>query len=96
MSTLSKEQIAHIAELAKLQINEHESEQLSTKLSAVLNLINQMQDFDTHRVEPMSHTVFQNQKLREDIAITLSQRDEIQKLSDSVENGFYLVPKVLE
>ena len=96
MSTLSTEQITHIAELAKLQINALESEQLSKKLSAILDLIDQMQGVDTANIEPMSHTVFQNQKLREDKALPLSQRDEIQTLSATVENGFYLVPKVLE
>lgn len=96
MSTLSTKQITHIAELAKLQINAFESEQLSKKLSAILELIDQMQDVDTRNIEPMSHAVFQNQKLREDKAIPLSRYDEIQKLGNAVENGFYLVPKVLE
>ncbi len=96
MSQLSKKQITHIAELAKLQINEIESALLSKKLSAVLGLINQMQSINTQHVEPMSHALFQNQKLREDRADNELHRDSFQKLSGAIENGFYLVPKVLE
>jgi aspartyl-tRNA(Asn)/glutamyl-tRNA(Gln) amidotransferase subunit C len=97
MSSLSKEEISHIAELAKLRITEEESEQLGNRLGAILTLVGQMQGVNTDNIEPMSHAIFQNQKLRNDETIPQGIQPEIlQKLSTSVENGFYLVPKVVD
>ena len=96
MSQISKSQIQHVAELAKIQVSDDESEILSQKLSNILELVEKMQNIDTEHVEAMSHALYQNQKLRDDQAIVLNDRDRYQKLSQETDNSFYLVPKVIE
>lgn len=96
MSQISKVQIEHVAELAKIQVNSNESEVLSQKLSNILDLVEKMQSIDTAHVTAMSHALYQNQKLREDLAKKHDERDRYQQLSQSVDQGFYLVPKVIE
>jgi aspartyl-tRNA(Asn)/glutamyl-tRNA(Gln) amidotransferase subunit C len=96
MSQISKSQIQHVAELAKIQVSDKESEVLSQKLSGILELVEKMQSINTDQVEAMSHALYQNQKLRVDHAVTFNERDRYQKLSQETDNGFYIVPKVIE
>ena len=96
MSEISKKDIQHIAELAKIQVSESESEQLSEKLTNILDLVEKMQSLNTDSVEPLAHAIYQNQKLRDDLASDDQQRDYYQQLSKETQDGFFLVPKVIE
>lgn len=96
MSHITSKDIQHIAELAKIQIDDFECEKLSQKLGDILNLMAKMQSVDTANVKPLAHAIYQNQKLREDFANDDKQRDYYQSLSQDTQNGFYLVPKVIE
>lgn len=96
MSQISTIEIQHIAELANIQISDQESEVLSQKLTNILDLVEKMQSVNTEQIEPMSHALYQNQKLREDLPIKHNERDRYQQLSQDTEQGFYLVPKVIE
>ena len=96
MNQITKSEIQHVAELAKIQVNDAESELLSNKLSDILSLVEKMQSVDTEHVEAISHAVYQNQKLREDLSQNDNDRERYQTLSQETDNGFYLVPKVIE
>ena len=63
MSQINTDDILHIAELAKIQIDESECASLGSKLSNILGLVEQMQALDTDGIEPMTHAIYQNQKL---------------------------------
>ena len=96
MSKITQEEILHIAELAKIHVDEKECQALTDKLGTILDLIENMKQVKTDHIEPMTHTIFQNQPLRQDIVLDDHQRDYYQKLSQDISNGFYLVPKVIE
>lgn len=93
---LSQQDILHIARLARLRINEAEAEAARGQLNNIFGLIEQMQAVDTQGVEPMSHALDVVQRLREDRVSETDQRDKFQKIAPAVENGLYLVPKVIE
>ncbi len=96
MSRITQEDIQHIAELAKIHVDEKEGENISQKLSNILDLVEKMQGINTENIEPLAHAIYQNQKLRNDIATSENQRDYYQRLGQVTEDGFYLVPKVIE
>lgn len=96
MSEINDQEILHIAELAKIHLQPEECQSLGAKLGGILNLVEKMQGIDTRDIEPMTHTIYQNQKLREDITDNPQQRDYYQGLSQDINNGFYLVPKVID
>ena len=96
MSKITSNDIQHIAELAKIQVSSKEGEALSRKLSDILSLVEQMQAVETDTIEPLAHSIYQNQKLRPDLAHDDSSRDQYQALSPETQDGFYLVPKVIE
>ena len=93
---LDKTEIEKIAHLARLHINESETAEVTTRITDILALIDQMQSVDTEEVEPLAHPLDLEQRLRADEITEENQRDRLQKLAPASEDGLYLVPKVLE
>ncbi|HLD08703.1 MAG TPA: Asp-tRNA(Asn)/Glu-tRNA(Gln) amidotransferase subunit GatC, partial [Methylophilaceae bacterium] len=73
-----------------------DAESYLDKLSGILGLIEQMQAVDTTGITPMSHSQDLTQRLREDVVTETNQRELFQSVAPAVENGLYLVPKVIE
>jgi len=88
--------IKRIAHLARLEINEQEAAATLTKLSGILGLIEQMQAVDTTGITPMSHSQDVTQRLREDVVTATNRRAAFQAIAPQVQDGLYLVPKVIE
>jgi aspartyl-tRNA(Asn)/glutamyl-tRNA(Gln) amidotransferase subunit C len=93
---LSHDEVLRIARLARIEVGEAEVEALRAELNGILGLIDQMRAVDTTGVEPMSHPQAQSQRLREDRVTEPDQRDRFQAVAPSVEDGLYLVPKVID
>jgi aspartyl-tRNA(Asn)/glutamyl-tRNA(Gln) amidotransferase subunit C len=93
---LSHDEVLRIARLARIEVGEAEVEALRAELNGILVLIDQMRAVDTTGVEPMSHPQAQSQRLREDRVTEPDQRDRFQAVAPSVEDGLYLVPKVID
>ncbi len=94
--TLSVSDVKRIADLAYIEIDEHEAKETLTHLSGIFNLIETMQAVDTSTVEPMSHAQSVVQRLREDEVTETDQRELYQSIAPQVEDGLYLVPQVIE
>ena len=94
--SLEKTEVDSIARLAGISVEASEIDQLTSKLSNVLALFQQMQAVNTDGVEPMAHPLDQVQRLREDLITETNHREEYQSLAPSAENGLYLVPQVIE
>jgi aspartyl-tRNA(Asn)/glutamyl-tRNA(Gln) amidotransferase subunit C len=93
---LSHQDILHIARLARIRVSEDEAEAARGQLNNIFGLIEQMQAVDTAGVEPMSHALDVAQRLREDKVTESDLRDKFQAVAPAVENGLYLVPRVIE
>jgi aspartyl-tRNA(Asn)/glutamyl-tRNA(Gln) amidotransferase subunit C len=94
--SLDKTQVEKIAHLARLQIDPADVPAYATNLSNILELVEQMDAVDTEGVNPMAHPTDAVQRLREDVVTESDQRDQFQAIAPQVENGLYLVPKVIE
>ena len=66
------------------------------ELSGILELVDQMRAVDTKGVEPMSHPQAAIQRQRVDLVTEGDQRELFQSVAPQVEDGLYLVPKVVE
>lgn len=102
---LDVSQVNRIAHLARIAVNENEVNDYLQKLSGILGLIEEMQAVDTTGIEPMSHSQDVSQRLRADVVTKTNQRALFQSIAPAlgngstepaVENGLYLVPKVIE
>ena len=93
---LSLDQIRRIGDLARLELSEAEIAAMQHELNGILALVDQMGAVDTEGVEPMSHPQAAMQRLREDEVTEHDQRERFQAIAPPVEDGLYLVPKVIE
>ncbi len=94
--SLDKEQVRKIAHLARLKIDEADIENYAGNLSSILHLVEQMSQVDTDGVTPMAHPFDAVQRLREDVVTEQNQREAFQSIAPKVEDGVYLVPRVIE
>ena len=94
--SLSKEQVQHIALLARLSLDEKDIDDVVEKLSSIVDCVHQLQAAPTDDVVPMAHPMDMSQRLRADAVTESNERDKIQQNAPNVQDGLYLVPKVLE
>jgi len=94
--SLSSEEVRRIAELARIGISDAEAGAVQAQLNDIFELIGRMQKVDTEGVEPMSHGQDLKLRLREDLVTERDQRERFQSLAPEMEQGLYLVPKVIE
>ena len=93
---LSEDQVARIAELARIELTADEARAVRGQLNGILAMIDEMKAVDTAGVEPMSHPQSAMQRLRDDRAAEPDQREAFQAIAPATEDGLYLVPKVIE
>lgn len=94
--SLDKEQVQHIATLARLKLSDDEYAESVQKLSKIVDFVDQLAQADTSGVLPMAHPLDAAQRLRPDVVTETNHRDEYQKNAADVSDGLYLVPKVIE
>lgn len=97
---LTSQDIARVANLARLELRPDETERVLGQLNGFFKLVEQMDAVDTEGVEPLAHPAAilgeVALRLREDIASEPNQREASQVSSPAVERGLFLVPKVIE
>ena len=93
---LERSDVEKIAHLARLGLNDADIPQTTATLNNILGLIDAMQAVDTHDIEPLAHPLETTQRLRADQVTEQNRRDAYQAIAPAVENGLYLVPKVIE
>jgi len=93
---LDSEEVSKIAHLARLGVEESEKAAYAQNLSDILAFVEQLETVDTQGVMPMAHPLEAAQRLRPDEVTETSQRERFQKIAPKVENGLYLVPRVIE
>jgi len=93
---LSLPEVKRVAWLARIEITDAEAQALQGHLNDIFKLIEQMQSVDTEGVAPMAHGQDVVQRLREDRVSEGDQHTLYQSIAPQVEDGLYLVPKVIE
>jgi aspartyl-tRNA(Asn)/glutamyl-tRNA(Gln) amidotransferase subunit C len=94
--SLDKDQVQHIAVLARLRVADEEIADTVDKLSRIVDFVDQLSQADTSDVVPMAHPLDAAQRLRPDAVTEADRRDEFQENAPAVSDGLYLVPKVIE
>lgn len=94
--SLDRVDVERIAHLARLKIDAEDVAAYARNLSDILEFVEQMNAVDTEDAMPMAHPVDAVQRLRPDEVTERISRDEFQRQAPQVENGLYLVPRVIE
>ena len=97
---LTPNDLARIANLARLELQPAESERLLSQLNGFFDIVEKMRAVDTTGIAPLAHPVAAIQdialRLREDVASEPNQREANQQSAPAIERGLFLVPKVIE
>ena len=93
---LTLDDVHRIAHLARIEIDAAAAREAHAKLEAIFAMINTLQAVDTTGIEPMSHAQDVMLPLREDVVTAADQRELFQSAAPAVEDGLYLVPRVVE
>jgi len=94
--SLSIADVHRIAHLARIEIDAGEAEEVRAKLDAIFALINELAAVDTTGVEPMAHAQDVTLALRDDGVTEPAASAAYQRVAPSMQDGLYLVPKVIE
>ena len=93
---IEHDDILKIAELARIRIADDEIDQVTRRITEILHMVDRLQAVDTSNVEPMANPLDAAQRLRPDAVTEGNRRAAFQAIAPAVENGLYLVPRVIE
>jgi aspartyl-tRNA(Asn)/glutamyl-tRNA(Gln) amidotransferase subunit C len=88
--------VDRLAKLARLELSPAEAAQTLAQLNSVFELISQLQAIDTEGVEPMTHPIEMTLRLRPDEVTEPDRRERYQQAAPAIEQGLFLVPRVIE
>ena len=91
---IGKEDVKHVAKLARLELTEEEIDKYSRQLGDILKHVEQMNEVDTTNVEPMPHAIPVYNVMREDEVKYEQTKEEMMANAPYEEDGFFRVPKI--
>jgi aspartyl-tRNA(Asn)/glutamyl-tRNA(Gln) amidotransferase subunit C len=89
---IGRDQVLHVAKLARLRLSDEEMERMSSELSGILDHIEKIEELDLDGVEPTSHVVTLENVLRPDEPRDSWPRDEVLDLAPDAGEGGFRVP----
>jgi len=92
---IPKEDIIHVAGLARLEMDDAAVEAFSEQLGKVLEYVETLNRADTQGVAPTTHAIFLNNAFREDIQGKHLDRESALSNAPEKEDGSFLVPRVV-
>lgn len=93
---ISKEEVLHVAQLARLEIDPAGIEKMAAQIGTILDYINSLNQVDTDGVPPTSHAIALTNAFREDEPGGHLGVDEALKNAPEAEAGAFIVPKVID
>ena len=93
---ISKDDVIKVAELARLEFKEEETQLFTEQLGNILEYIEKLNELDTENVEPTSHVLDISTPLRDDKVVKWLSIEEVLQNAPESEDDFFVVPQVIE
>ncbi len=93
---INREEVEHVALLARLKFGEEEKERFTLQLNSILEYMEKLGEIDTAQVEPTYHGIAQSNVFREDVAEPCLLQELTLSNAPDREDGFFRVPKVIQ
>jgi aspartyl-tRNA(Asn)/glutamyl-tRNA(Gln) amidotransferase subunit C len=93
---ITKQEVEHVAKLARLELSEQEKEKLTDQLSNILTYVETLSGLDTKGVEPTAHVLDLKNVMRDDVAVPGLPRERALANAPDQAAGHYKVPKIIE
>jgi aspartyl-tRNA(Asn)/glutamyl-tRNA(Gln) amidotransferase subunit C len=92
---ITREEVIHVARLARLELDETDIETFSHQIGTILEYFDTLNQVDTQGVKPTSHAIFLTNAFREDEIKPHLDREKAMANAPEKENGYFLVPRVI-
>nr|WP_239584984.1 Asp-tRNA(Asn)/Glu-tRNA(Gln) amidotransferase subunit GatC [Chryseomicrobium aureum] len=96
VATITKEEVRHVAHLARLAITDEEVEHFTEQLAKIVQFADKLNELDTTNVEPTTHVLPLENVLREDKSIAGLDREVMMKNVKDQEAGQVKVPAIMD
>jgi aspartyl-tRNA(Asn)/glutamyl-tRNA(Gln) amidotransferase subunit C len=95
MAEITKDQVKHVANLARLEITEQEAEMFTEQLSSIITFAEQLNELDTDGIEPTTHVLDLKNVMRKDEPRQWITREDALKNAPDQKDGQFRVPSIL-
>tara|TARA_Y100001970_G_C13432658_1_gene461917 strand:+ start:84 stop:371 length:288 start_codon:yes stop_codon:yes gene_type:complete len=93
---IDKNQVKKVSKLSRIALDESKLETLSKDLGSIISFVEQLNELDTNKTQPLSSIINKTLKPRNDVVDDGKIKDEILKNSPDKNDDFFIVPKVVE
>jgi len=93
---ISKEEVQHVARLARLHLSDEELERMREQLDAILAYVDKLRELDVEGVEPTSHAVPLVNVMRDDAVTPCLSQDAALANAPDRAGEFFRVPRIIE
>ncbi len=94
--SVSRDDVRHVAQLARLDFSEEEEAQMADELSQILGYVDKLDELDTSGVPPMSHVLDVTNVFRDDEVEERIDRGQALEPAPETDDEHFLVPQVIE
>jgi aspartyl-tRNA(Asn)/glutamyl-tRNA(Gln) amidotransferase subunit C len=92
---ITREEVRHVARLARLEFSEGEEERLTGQMNSLLAYMEKLNELDTAGLTPMSHAIELRNVFRADAVRTSLERDESLANAPATDGASFVVPKII-
>lgn len=96
MARITKEEVAHIAHLARLKLSKSEEEMFSEQLAKILEYVGQLNELDLSGVSPTAQSIGLKNIMRKDVLDEFDDKEAILKNAPNCSGNYFKVKKVIE
>lgn len=93
---ITKEQVVHVANLARLNLTDEEQQELAKDLENIISFADKLNELDIDNIDPTAHVIPIQNVFRKDEVQTSLERDALLANAPSEKDGCFYVPKVVE
>jgi aspartyl-tRNA(Asn)/glutamyl-tRNA(Gln) amidotransferase subunit C len=93
---MDKKTVTTIYYLSSLKIDEEKEEKITNELENIFKFVDQLNDFDTSDIEPLTNPLEKTSKTRDDIVTADNLKKELLEIAPSSNEDYFLVPRVVE
>jgi aspartyl-tRNA(Asn)/glutamyl-tRNA(Gln) amidotransferase subunit C len=93
---ITRDEVAHLARLARLAVTDEELDVLAGQLDVILGAVARVQEVAAADIPPTSHAVPLTNVFRPDVIVPCLPRDEVLAAAPAAEDGRFRVPRILD
>jgi len=93
---ISREEVQHVARLARLHLTDEEAERMREQLDAILAYIDKLRELDVEGVEPTAHAVPLVNVMRDDVLVPCLPQEQALANAPDRAGEFFRVPRIIE